>query len=360
MIKLATLFSGIGAIEQAFEKLQIEHEIKFACDNGGIELGHTFEELIDMYKSSNEECIESFVNQLYLKTGKINYVKNSYLANYAIVEDDFFYDVRFLNASKYKGNIDLLVGGSPCQSFSVNGKQLGFEDTRGTLFYEFARVIKESQPKIFIYENVPGLLSHDKGKTWETVCNVFDELNYTWNFSVLNAKDFGIAQNRRRVFVVGYRKDFMSKKFQFPTGFKLESTVKDYLEAEVDHKYFLPIKGFNYTTNPKNKKRVSVNSEISRCQAANQQFNWCGDFRFMEKEKINKMSNDTAFCGNYNGLEGYVRKLTPRECLRLMGFSDDFNIVVPDKQLYHQSGNSIVVNVLEEILKLLLIDLQKK
>ena len=358
-LRLATVFSGIGAIEQALEKLNVDYDIRFACDNGNIQIPYTYDEVLKKFETSNYSDINEFVESLYNKTGKINYVKKSYMANYQVENNNFFYDIRFFNAEKFRNGIDLLVGGSPCQSFSVNGKRLGFEDTRGTLFYDFARIIKECEPKIFIYENVPGLLSHDNGKTWETICNVFDELNYNWSFSVLNAKDYGIAQNRRRVYVVGYRRDFLNKKYVFPEPIELKTKVSDYLENDVDHSYFLPIKGFEYTTNPKNKKRVSVNSQVSRCQAANQQFNWCGDFIFIEKNKINEMLNPNAYCGEYEKKIGYVRKLTPRECLRLMGFSDNFKIVVPDKEMYHQSGNSIVVNVLENIILSILKDLKE-
>ena len=140
-IKVATMFSGIGAIEHAFKRLKLDSEIVFASD-------------IDKY------------------------VKQSYFANYKIEEEDWYDNVQDINGNKYKGKVDLLVGGSPCQSFSMIGKRKGFADTRGTLFYDFARVVKESQPKIFIFENVKGLINHDKGNTFETIKATFDELGY--------------------------------------------------------------------------------------------------------------------------------------------------------------------------------------
>ncbi|WAG31588.1 DNA (cytosine-5-)-methyltransferase [Staphylococcus chromogenes] len=118
--------------------------------------------------------------------------------------ENFHQDVRFIDGTQYKGNVDLFVGGSPCQSFSMVGKRGGFEDTRSTLFYEYARLIKEIQPKIFIYENVKGVINHDKGNTWTIMQNVFNQLGYTWQFTVLNAKHYGIPQNRERLFVVGF------------------------------------------------------------------------------------------------------------------------------------------------------------
>ena len=139
-IRIGTLFSGIGAVEHAFKRLNLNTKIMFACDNDP-------------------------------------FVEKSYLANYEIDKKNFYRDVdkTCLNAQKYKYKIDLLVGGSPCQSFSAIGARKGFEDTRGTLFYDFASVISECRPKIFIFENVKGLLSHDQGKTWARVQEVFEK-----------------------------------------------------------------------------------------------------------------------------------------------------------------------------------------
>lgn len=356
MLTIGTLFSGIGAVEHALEKLNTKYTIKFASDNGNINLPLSFEEILEKFNEMNNSdiSINNYVKSLYKKTGKINHVKNSYFANYAIKEDNFYDDVRFLDGEKYIDELDMIVGGSPCQSFSVNGKRLGLEDTRGTLFYDFARIVSESRPKVFIYENVPGLLSHDKGSTWETVTNIFDDLDYHWDYKILNARDYGLPQNRRRVFVVGYRKDIYNGDIIFPVPESLETEVEDFLDKKIDEKYLLPEKGFNYTTNPKNKKRVSVDSKVSRCQAANQQFNWCGDFRFVDKDRVEVISNKKAFIGIYENRQGYIRKLKPRECLRLMGFNDNFKIVVPDRQMYHQSGNSIAVPVLEKLLVIVL------
>jgi len=356
MIRLATVFSGIGAIEQALEKKEIPYEIVFASDNGNINLKVTEEEIKE--KIDNLPVLEKkkYVDQLYKSTGKINYVEESYFANYPISKDRFFQDVRFIDGTQYKGKVDIFVGGSPCQSFSINGKKAGLEDARGTLFYEYARLVKEIQPKVFIYENVPHMLKHDGGKTWEAIRDIFDELEYDWDFQILNAKDFGLPQNRRRIFVVGFRKDLKVQLFRFPQGnTNIDQNVENYLEPSVDDIYYLPQKGFEYTTNPKNKKRVSVNAVISRCQAANQQFNWCGDFRF-ETPKPQHFVDDRIYIGDFEGVEGVVRKLTPRECLRLMGFSDKFNIVVPDTKLYMQSGNSIAVPVLEAIMDQILLE----
>ncbi|CAM4038545.1 DNA (cytosine-5-)-methyltransferase [Catellicoccus marimammalium] len=354
MINVATVFSGIGAIECALKRMNIPHKIIFACDNGERELNISYEEISRQLQNRNNEYdIQTFINKIYDQTGKRNYVQESYQANYNIDPNKFFQDIRFVDGTNYRNKIDLFVGGSPCQSFSISGKRAGLDDARGTLFYDFARLVKEIQPKVFIYENVPGMLNHDKGNTFKHISEIFDDLNYNWRFQILNSKDYGIPQNRKRLFIVGFRNDLDLDIFQFPTPIKLNCTVKHFLEDNVDHKYFHGEKGFKWITKDESlKKRVSINSDICRTQAANQQFNWCGEmvFKPIELEPW-AYEDDRVYVGKFNNIEGVARKLTPRECLRLMGYDDNFKIVVPDKQIYRQAGNSIVVNVLEHILQ---------
>lgn len=363
-IKIGTLFSGIGAIEYALKRLNLNSEIQFASD-------------ID------------------------NFAKQSYFANYEIAEKNWYNDVHNINGKKYKGKLDLLVGGSPCQSFSMVGKRRGFDDTRGTLFYEFARVVKESQPNVFIFENVKGLINHDSGNTFETIKATFDELGYKYYFQVLNAKNYGMPQHRERIFVVGFKDKKVD--FQFPESIALEHKMQDFLEDYTDSKYYLKEKGVKFVTSSKNrnKRYTQINGDIALCQKANQQFNWHGDFVFEEQTgndfnefifDVNKveekyylsdkvrdyvLSSGTktfktsvktdlevarpllqsmhkmhrAGVDNYVTHTGRIRKLTPKECLRLMGFRDDFKQVVSDTQMYRQAGNSIVVDVLIAILK---------
>ncbi len=363
-IKLGTMFSGIGAIEYAFKRLNLKTELLFASD------------------------IDSFV-------------KKSYFANYNIREEDWYDDVKNINGEKYKGKIDLLVGGSPCQSFSMVGKRKGFSDTRGTLFYEFARVVKECQPNVFIFENVKGLLNHDNGNTFATIRATFDELNYTYFYQVLNSKDYGIPQHRERIFVIGFKNKDVH--FDFPTPISLEYKMQDFLEDFIESKYYLKEKGIKFVTSSKNrnKRYTQINGDIALCQKANQQFNWHGDFVFEEhqgeefdefifdvskveekyylSQKVRDYVLNTgtknfktnvktdleiarpllqsmhkmhrAGVDNYVTHTGRIRKLTPRECLRLMGFRDDFKQVISDTQMYRQAGNSIVVDVLIALLK---------
>ena len=275
---------------------------------------------------------------------------------------------------------------------------MGLSDTRGTLFYEYARLVSEIRPKCFIYENVRAVLSNDNGKTWKTMSKVFSDLGYIWNYQVLNAKDYGIPQNRERLFVVGFRKDLqLNGTFVFPRPIKLSRTMQDFLLDNVPGKYYLPEKGVDFVLDQGNltKRYTQVNGTVQLCQKKNQQFNWHGDFVFvdektaeelglpdMEKyylsEKVrqyvlasgtktfySKPKTDLpiarplltsmhkmhrAGIDNYITRDGRIRKLAPRECLRLMGFSDSFRIVVPDTPMYQQAGNAIVVDVLVAIL----------
>ena len=346
---------------------------------------------------------KEYVDSLYAGQEKRNKVKQSYMANYKISEDNYHWNVAFLNGKQYAGQVDLFVGGSPCQSFSLVGKQRGLQDTRGTLFYEYARLIDEIKPKVFIYENVRAVTSHDGGKTWEKMQEVFKELGYSFYWKVLNAKNYGIPQNRERLFVVGIREDILGEKtFEFPAPIPLEKKMKDFLMENAPGGYFLPRKGVEFVTMEKNltKRFTQIDGEVQLCQKKNQQFNWHGDFVFQSEEeamannipdlekyflseKVEKYVLATgtknfyskpktdldvarpllttmhkmhrAGVDNYVTTDGRLRKLTPRECLRLMGFSDNFKIVVSDTSMYQQAGNSIVVDVLihimEEILK---------
>lgn len=349
-LRLATVFSGIGAPEQALNKMNIPYDIVFACDNGERELQLTKEEIIEK-ATKKEKDINEYVKELYNNLKKINYVKKSYMANYDITEEKWYEDIRFIDGKKYKDKVDLLVGGSPCQSFSIIGKRAGLNDARGTLFYEFARLIDEIRPKFFIYENVLGMLTHDKGNTWKHIKEIFESLDYKINVNILNSVDYGIPQNRKRLFVVGFKNHKIN--YREPDKIELTTSMKDYLEEHVETKHYLGQKGFEFVTNPKYKSRARVNHEIIQTQKANQQFNWNGDFVFepLEKVKNNESIMNRAYVGNWNGEIGVIRQLSYRECLRLMGFSDSFKVVVPNVPAYRQIGNSIVVNVLEAILK---------
>lgn len=280
------------------------------------------------------------------------------------------------------------MGGAPCQAFSMRGKRGGFEDTRGTLFREFARVVIECKPKVFIFENVKGILSHDKGNTWSTIKQTFEEdCGYNVYYQVLNGKDYGIPQSRERIYCIGFKKE---TEFKYPKPVPLRMTVFNLLEHSFDKKYLLKQKGVRFITESINhqKSYTQINGDIQLCQKRNQQFNWHGDFIFhpaLKSDTSTAITDENYFCtndfeeqyfiqkgcGKYaiipkgeNSMEmtskddndidpthGRYRKLTPRECLRLMGFDDSFKIVVSDTATYKQAGNSIIVNVLMALLK---------
>lgn len=349
-LKVATVFSGIGAPEQALNRLGVNYEIVFACDNGERELNMSCDEIITNANKMNIE-INEYVKSLYDNLSKPNYMKQSYFANYDITEDAWYEDIRFIDGKKYRNKVDLLVGGSPCQSFSIIGKRAGLEDARGTLFYEYARLIDEIKPKFFIYENVLGMITHEKGNTWKHIKEIFESLGYVINVNILNALDYGIPQNRKRLFVIGFKDNNVN--YKEPNAIELTTTMFDYLEKNVEAKHYLGKKGFEFVTNPKYKNRAHVNSKIIQTQKANQQFNWNGDFVFEELSKVQdkKEIMERAYVGKWNNQEGVIRQLSYRECLRLMGFADTFKVVVPNVPAYRQIGNSIVVDVLVAILK---------
>ncbi|MCI7401219.1 MAG: DNA cytosine methyltransferase [Christensenella sp.] len=359
MIRLATVFSGIGAIESALEYLNEDYKIVFACDNGERELKKSYDEIDDLVEGKSEEEVQNIVNRLYRETKKENYVKQSYFANYKINDNQWFEDIKYLNGNLFENEIDLFVGGSPCQSFSVNGKRAGLKDIRGTLFYEYCRIINESKPKVFIYENVRGMLNHDKGNTWKVVKMIFNLLDYDIYIRqndgkedpILNSKDYGIPQNRERLYVVGFRKNLNIRGFEFPIAEELSTRVNNYLESKVNAQYYLKQKGFEFVTS--NPSRARVGNDIIGCQKANQQFNWNGDFIFEPLESIIDRHDvlERAYVGNWKGQVGVCRKFTPRECLRLMGFKDSFKIIHKDEIMYRQAGNSIVVNVLMRLVE---------
>ena len=159
-----------------------------------------------------------------LKLNRPNWnVINENIANISSKNLEDFFSIK-------KGELDLLSGGAPCQAFSYAGKRLGLEDTRGTLFYHYALFLKQLQPKMFLFENVKGLLSHDKGKTHETIINVFKEEGYTIYEKVLNAWNYGVAQKRERLIIVGIRNDLINKlNFLFPTPHKYKPVLRDIL-----------------------------------------------------------------------------------------------------------------------------------
>lgn len=320
----------------------------------------TQEQIVSLTPNMTSKEREQYVTKLYNNMGEHNYVKDAYFANYDITEKNWHEDIRFLDASEYEGSLDILIGGSPCQSFSNYGKKLGLEDVRGTLFYDYARIIKESKPKVFIYENVENVTKNDGGKTWKVMLDVWMSLGYHIEWAILDAKDYNHPQLRSRLFLIGFRQDIYTKPYMFPAKKELKCKSTDFLETgPIDDIYYLGKKGFEWITTPsKNLRRSRVNQDVIGCETANQQDNWIGDFR-VEHPKPHHYKDERIYIGkfDFNDGKGSVdavgRKMTPRECMNLMGFDETFKIVVKDSIAYRHAGNSIVVPVLKEIIETL-------
>lgn len=235
------------------------------------------------------------------------------------------------------GHVDIICGGFPCQAFSIAGNRRGFEDTRGTLFFEIARFASILKPRILFLENVKGLLNHDKGRTFETILQTLDELGYNVEWQVLNSKDFGVPQNRERVFIIGHLRGEGGRKV-FPIDGQIknvncvrqignlkirikEATKKGYAEATIGDSVNL--------SHPNSKTR---------------------------RGRVGKQIANTLLTGEEQGVvmnDFRIRKLTPKECWRLQGFPDwafeRAEKVNSNSQLYKQAGNSVTVNVIEAI-----------
>lgn len=317
MLKIGTDFSGIGAPEQALKKLGIKYKSVFACD-------------IDKY------------------------AKQSFLANYNT--ENWYDDITKRDHTKTP-YCDLYVAGFPCQAFSVAGKRKGFNDTRGTLFFDLFQYIKLQRPKYFILENVKGLVRHDKGNTFKVIMDSLESLNYTIYHKVLNTKDYGIPQNRERIFIVGFSD---THTFEWPDPIELKLKIEDLLQDNVKSKYKV------------DKKYYLTNDQINKIHQYNKKHNKKIDFTF--KDFITYIKNGVEWIADVRADMGLrirknrmspclttsstpiikrrkIRRLTPLECLRLQGFPDSFERVVSDSQLYKQAGNSMTVDVMAAIIK---------
>lgn len=246
-------------------------------------------------------------------------------------------------AAKDIPEFDILCAGFPCQPFSIAGKRLGFDDTRGTLFFDVARILKEKKPMAFLLENVRGLSNHDGGKTLNVILNTLDELGYETEWKVLNAKDYGVPQNRERWYCVGIRKDLNLKLPKFPDKKKLSHTLKDIILLKVDSLYDstdICLKNIETNRARKNIKisKTTLAYEIrpSRCQFA------LGDISPCLTAKMGTGGNNVPVVVEQG------RKLTERECLRIMGYPDSYKVYL-GHHTYKQIGNSVVVPVLTEL-----------
>lgn len=256
--------------------------------------------------------------------------------------------------NKIPENFDILCAGFPCQAFSIAGKRGGFEDTRGTLFFDVAEIIKKHKPKAFFLENVKGLVNHDKGRTLTTILNVLrQDLGYfVPKPKIMNAKNFGVPQNRERIFIVGFRKDTEIKGFEYPEPTDTTKTIEDILEtSEVSVKYYLSDTYLNTLIAHKKRHATKGNGfgyEIKPfdgianavvCGGMGKERNLIIDKRLTNFKPVTKIKGEVN--------KDFVRKLTPREWSRLQGFPKEYKIVVSDAQAYKQFGNSVAIPAIQ-------------
>lgn len=278
---------------------------------------------------------------------------------------------------KLRGKVDVICGGFPCQAFSIAGNQLGFEDARGTLFYEIARAAEQVKPRYLFLENVRNLLSHDKGKTFARMLKILDELGYDAEWQVLNSKNFGVPQNRERVFIIAHLRGERTYRV-FPIRGKDEKFNTD---GEINQVGNIG-KSDNFRGNPQVTRVYDINGisptfntmqgggrepKILVREATKQGYavadvgdsiNFSHPNSKTRRGRVGKNIANTLLTSDEQGvvLSDYkIRKLTPRECWRLQGFPDwafdKAQAVNSNSQLYKQAGNSVTVNVIEEIAK---------
>lgn len=370
MLKVGSDFSGVGAFNQALTRLGVEYQEIFACDMD-------------------------------------KYARQTFIHNYG---EPKYYPTNVYDREIPSESLDIYMTSPPCQAFSLAGKRLGKDDKRGILFFNSYEFIQKNNPRFFIFENVKGLLSDDGGNTFQEWINMLggrsvnglpilfpydNALPYHLYWQVLNAKHHGVPQNRERVFLIGIRDD-KDNNFRFPAEEYLSKRLKDVLEEEVNDKYFLSEKMINFvlTTKFQEAKPIDINRDEAPCvkvggdvscfrvkSATSKGYEEateviCGAIRgrgennkatlelnsedysnaIITSQTANLIVDHTLYTGcNQATIDDYkIRRLTPRECFRLMDFPDTFTWPVSDSQAYKQAGNSIVVRVLEKIIKNLL------
>jgi DNA (cytosine-5)-methyltransferase 1 len=241
-------------------------------------------------------------------------------------------DITQINAEELP-DFDCLVGGFPCQAFSIAGKRGGFEDTRGTMFFELARILRQKQPRFCVFENVKGLLSHDQGRTFHTIITTLDELGYDCQWQVLNSKNHGVPQNRERVFIIGHLRGTPRPEV-FPFGEDGETSNE------------LP--------------RHYTNTLTARYEGAQAVGSYIGESEFDAQDLMIRDGRDNRSCLRSGrtpelGVKGMsIRRLTPTECERLQGFEDGWTEGVSDTQRYKTLGNAVTVSVIRDIFERLL------
>ncbi|MFN0107295.1 MAG: DNA cytosine methyltransferase [Blastocatellia bacterium] len=298
-IKFVDLFAGIGGFRFALQQVCKERNLEASCV---------------LSSDIDEEC------------------QKSYFANF---EEMPHGDITQIDESSVPKH-DILLGGFPCQPFSICGDMMGFEDTRGTLFFHIARILKAKRPKAFLLENVKLLTSHDQGKTLQKILRTLRDLGYFVDYKVLNALHYGLPQKRERIFLVGFDKNY---GFDWPIGNVPMTPLSSILEKDVPSQYYASAK--------------IRESRLSRMSPTQEPTIW-------HENKAGHISAYPFSCAlragasyNYLLVNG-ERRLTPREMLRLQGFPESFKIVSTYQQIRKQAGNSVAVPVVSAVLKKML------
>ncbi|MEA4822269.1 MAG: DNA cytosine methyltransferase [Erysipelotrichales bacterium] len=304
-LKTISLFSGVGGIDLAFQN-------------------HNFE--IIYANDFDEEVI---------KTYNFNFGNKATLG-----------DITKINENDLP-NCDCLIAGFPCQAFSIAGYQKGFEDTRGTLFFDIARILKQKKPKVIFLENVKNLISHDKGRTFEIIVNTLENLGYYLKYKTLNSSEYGnTPQNRERVYIVGFKSKKAYDNFNFPHKIELTRTIKDCanFETKVENKY--------YYTKDKYPKIVDAFKSFKN---TNTIYQWRRHYVRENKNNLCPTLTANMGTGGHNIpliITNYgLRKLTPKECFNFQGFPENYKLPdnITDSHLYKQAGNSVCVTVIDRI-----------
>jgi DNA (cytosine-5)-methyltransferase 1 len=298
-LKFIDLFCGIGGFRVAFEE---------ACEENDVQPECVFSSDIDKY------------------------AQDSYEANFRERPSG---DITQIDEKKIPDH-DILFGGFPCQPFSIIGQMKGLNDTRGTLFFDIARIIKEKKPKAFILENVKQLVGHDGGMTLKVIIQSLKDIGYHVQYSVLNALDYGLPQKRERVVIIGHREPIM---FTFPNPEKPYKSLKEILEKKVPEKYFAS----EYIQEKRKEKHKS--SYYPSIWHENKSGNICS-YPY-------SCALRSGASHNYLLVNG-IRRLTPREMFRLQGFPDWYKIIVSDAQAKKQAGNAVPVNMIKAVIEKLL------
>ncbi|EOU2007565.1 DNA cytosine methyltransferase [Clostridium perfringens] len=279
------------------------------------------------------------------------FAQKTYRINYGEIPSG---DITLIEAKDIP-NHDILVGGFPCQPFSKGGLKKGFDDTRGTLFFDIARILKEKRPKAFMLENVKQLRGHNGGETLATMLRILEDLNYEVPCpEILRSYEFGIPQNRERIIIVGFNRDYITDgtiRFEYPTPNKnIKTRVGDILEDKVDDKYTISDK--LYQGHIERKQRNKANGK---------------GFGASFIDANSRYTNTISARYYKDGSEALVlqegknpRMLTPRECARLQGFPENFIIPVSNSQAYKQFGNSVTVPVIEAVAKKIIEYMEKQ